>query len=72
MLKARIPALTPGIPMTSIFSPISLFTSLTPGSEIQGVPASDTKAQLRPSRVSPILLAASLIHCERLTREVVC
>ena len=51
MLKAKIAALAPGIPNTSIPLLIAAFTNRVPGSEIDGVPASETKAQTSPDSI---------------------
>ena len=47
---ALIAALGPGTATTSIPSAPQLFTRASPGSEMQGIPASVTMAQLSPSR----------------------
>ena len=47
-INALIAAHAPGIGITSIFSFIASFTITSPGSEIPGVPASDTRAIVLP------------------------
>ena len=48
-IKALIAAQAPGIGITSIFSSIAFFAITSPGSEIPGVPASETTAIFLPS-----------------------
>ena len=47
-IKAFTNAHAPGIGITSIFSSIAFFITSSPGSQIPGVPASDTNAIFSP------------------------
>ena len=51
IVRAVITAEVPGIGTTSICSLIALEINLTPGSEIAGVPASETNAQFSPDLI---------------------
>ena len=48
-MRAVIPALAPGIDTTGISPSIAALTRSCPGSEIEGIPASDTWAKDLPS-----------------------
>ena len=67
--SAGISAVAPGSVSTSIPASTHVRTNRNPGSEMPGVPASDTRAALRPAAIAPATIstvACSLnLWCER-------